>query len=338
MLGTTLRTTLRTAHTTDVRPIMLRVMAFALAGATLAVSAACGGDVEVREPGEVGVPSITPVASSGTDSSGGNVAPESAVARKVSLTEAESLYQEKRYADAAELFTVYVDQRPNNPWGHYMLGLSAWKSGDLERAEGALVRSLELDPKHVKTLLNLSRVHLEQGRAKDARDRVTAALALDSTSGEAYRLMGRVRAALNQPNEAIAAYRVALSHDPEDVWSMNNMGLLMIQQGRNEDALGPLARAVGLDSTVAVFQNNLGIALEHTGRFALAAQAYKAAVAADAGYTKAKLSLARVEGRLDDPSVMPVELATLAEAFDREIRGVQMGGPVQPETVSPPER
>ena len=45
----------------------------------------------------------------------------------------------------------------------------------------------------MKTLLNLARVNLEQGRAKDARDRVTAALALDSTSGEAYRLMGRVR-------------------------------------------------------------------------------------------------------------------------------------------------
>ena len=140
--------------------------------------------------------------------------------------------------------------------------------------------------------------------------------------------MGRVRSALNQPNEAIAAYRVALSHDPEDVWSMNNMGLVMIQQGRNEEALKPLARAVQLDSTVAVFQNNLGIALEHTGRFALATQAYKAALSVDAGYTKAKLSLARVEGRPEDPSLVTVELTTLAQSFDSEIRAVQMGGPI----------
>jgi len=109
---------------------------------------------------------------------------------------------------------------------------------------------------------------------------------------------------------------------------MNNTGLLLIQQGKNEEALGPLARAVQLDSTVAVFHNNLGFALEHTGRFVLATQAYKSAIAVDGGYTKAKLSLARVEGRKEDPSVTPVELMTLAEAFDREIRTVQMGGPI----------
>ena len=102
----------------------------------------------------------------------------------------------------------------------------------------------------------------------------------------------------------------------------------LCKQGKNEEALGPLARAVELDSTVAVFQNNLGIALEHTGRFVLATQAYKAALSVDAGYTKAKLSLARVEGRPEDPALVPVELATLAQTFDREIRGVQMGGPI----------
>ena len=108
-------------------------------------------------------------------------------------------------------------------------------------------------------------------------------------------------------------------------------GVILIQQGKNEEALGPLARAVQLDSTVALFQNNLGIALEHTGRFMLATQAYKAAMTIDAGYTKAKLSLARVEGRVEDPAMIPVELATLAQTFDREIRGVQMGGPVPPQ-------
>lgn len=326
---------LRTTHITDDRLIALRTFGIALAGAALIVAAACGG--EVKEVGEVEVPSTTPVAAPATtDSAGGSVTPENAVVQKVALTDAERVYREKRYEDATQLFSAYVDQHPSNPWGHYMLGLSAWKSGDLARAESALVRSLELDPKHVKTLLNLARVNLDQGRAKDARERLTAALALDSTSGEAYRLMGRVHAVLDQPNEAVAAYRVALSHDPGDVWSMNNMGLLMIQQGRHEEALGPLARAVRLDSTVATFQNNLGIALEHTGRYALAAQAYRAAVAVDSDYTKAKLSLARVEGRQDDPSAVPVELGALAESFDREVRGgVQMGGPV-PKTRAVP--
>jgi len=290
---------------------------------------ACGG--EIKDVKEVTPDSSAPVVArisvpGPTDSSTSTV--NNTPTQAVALSEGEQVYREKRYSDAAALFATYVEQHPKNPWGHYMLGLSSWKSGNLERAESAFVRANELDPKHVKTLLNLTRVHLDQNRPKDALVRVNAALTLDSNSGEGYRLLGRVRSALNEPNEAVAAYRLALSKDPTDVWSMNNMGLLMIQQGRNEDALGPLARAVQLDSTVAVFQNNLGIALEHTGRYMLATQAYKSALAIDGGYTKAKLSLARVEGRKEDPTLVPVELVTLAESFDREIRGVQMGGPI----------
>ena len=314
----------RTARITLDAQYIIRAAGFALAGAVLiAATTACG--VEIKEPKDVAIdPAVVPAPV--TDTSVGDIAPN--VVPKVSLSDGEIAFKDKRYAEAAKLFSTYADQNPSNPWGHYMLGLSAWKSGDLDLAETAFGHSLELDPKHVKTLHNLARVNLEQGRARDARDRLIEALEIDSSSGETYRLMGRVRSAMNQPNEAIAAYRVALAKDPTDVWSMNNMGLVMIQQGKNEEALGPLARAVQLDSTVAVFQNNLGIALEHTGRFALATQAYKAAVAVDGGYSKAKLSLARVEGRVEDPSMVPVELATLAQTFDREIRGVQMGGPV----------
>ena len=324
--------TARTTHFIHDRFITLRAAGFALASAALiAASTACGG--EIKDVKEVSVdsatPSTTPATTSvGKDSSAGSVGTTPAVVQPVSLAEAEGVYREKRYGDAAALFSTYVEQHPNNPWGHYMLGLSSWKAGDLDRAETAFVRAQELDPKHVKTLLNLARVNLDQGKPNDALTRVTAALALDSTSGDGYRLMGRVRAALNQPNEAVVAYRVALSRDAADVWSMNNLGLLLIQQGKSEEALGPLARAVQLDSTVAVFQNNLGIALERTGRYTLASQVFKAAVAVDSSYAKAKVSLARVEGRKDDPSVTPVELVTLAESFDREIRSVQMGGPI----------
>ena len=237
-----------------------------------------------------------------------------------SFAEGEAAFSERRYAEAVELFGRYVESHPDNAWGHYMLGLSSWKSGDLARAESSFVRSLELDPRHVKSLFNLSRVLLDAGRPREARERITTALAIDSTSGEGYRLLGRARAALNQPNEAITAYRLALGLQPEDVWSMNNMGLLLVQQQRYDEALGPLARAVQLDSTVAVFHNNLAIALEHTGHYTLATQAYQRALAVDSGYTKALLSLARVNGRKEDPALIPVDLAVVAEMFDKEIR------------------
>jgi TolA-binding protein len=120
------------------------------------IAAACGG--EVKNVKEVVGDSANPVATitvpGPTVSSTGTVVSNTPT-QAVSIAEGEKVFQEKRYADAAALFSTYVDQHPNNPWGHYMLGLSSWKAGDLERAESAFVRANEIDPKHVKTLLNM---------------------------------------------------------------------------------------------------------------------------------------------------------------------------------------
>ncbi len=244
----------------------------------------------------------------------------STVPVNVSFAEAESVYNERRYADATAMFDSYVQRKPDYAYGHYMLGLSAWKAGELDRARSAFERSLELDAKHVKTLLNLSRVLIEQGKPREALTHVTTAVQLDSMSGDVHRMMGRVRTELRQPNEAVGSYRVALSLQPSDVWSMNNMALVLIRQGRFDEALPPLARAVQLDSSVAVFHNNLGIALERTGHYTMATQAYRKALSVDSTYAKATASLTRVEQRVDEPSVTPIDLVTLAETFDREIR------------------
>lgn len=239
--------------------------------------------------------------------------------QNVTYREAESTFNERRYGEATEMFAAYVGRRPENPWGHYMLGLSAWKSGQLPRARQSFERALELDPSHVKSLLNLSRVLLEMNEPREAATRVAIALETDSASVEAHRLMGRARAALGESEPAIESYRTALALDREDVWSMNNLGLLFIQLGRFEDALGPLARAIQLDTTVAVFRNNFGMALERTGHFVAATESYRAAVTIDPGYARAQASLVRIEGRGDDPLAEPIDVALLADDFVREL-------------------
>ncbi len=52
--------------------------------------------------------------------------------------------------------------------------------------------------------------------------------------------------------------------DERDAWSMNNLARVYIGQGRFEEALGPLARAIEIDSTVAAFHNNWRLALERS--------------------------------------------------------------------------
>jgi lipoprotein NlpI len=56
-----------------------------------------------------------------------------------------------------------------------------------------------------------------------------------------------------------------------------------------------LKQAIDLRMNVAEFHNNLGVALEATGSFQAAAEAYKDALLVDPRYDAAKQNLARVE-------------------------------------------
>lgn len=233
----------------------------------------------------------------------------------VHFTEAEAVFREGRYVEATALFTAYAESKPENAWGQYMLGLSAWKAGDLERAEAALGKALELDPRHLKSRINLSRVLLEANRPEEAMDQLDSARALDSTSAEVYRLIGRARSEQGLVDQAVAAYRTALTLDDQDVWAFNNLGVLCIEQGLPGDAIGALARAVDLKPEVPVFHNNLGMALEQWGYFTAAADQYRLAVEADSSYGKAAANLRRIDGHPDRPGLPPLDLALQAQDF-----------------------
>jgi predicted Zn-dependent protease len=270
-------------------------------------AAACGGHEQKHQQVSAGEPVTTPKVEA--------TPTPPAIPENVSYTTAESAYTSHRYSDAVGMFDVYTKHRPDNAWGYYMLGLSAWKSGDLDRARDAFEAAVAKDPKHVKALVNLSRVLIEQDKPSDALEQIQAAIALDSANGSSWRVLGRVNARLGKVDEALDAYRRAITIDSTDTWAMNDMGLVLIDNGRYTDALGPLARAVQLDTSVATFQNNLGLALERTGHVTQAKSAFEKALEVDSTYAKAKVSLQRVTGRTDAKDAEAVDLDQVGHAF-----------------------
>ena len=245
--------------------------------------------------------------------------PARVISGPVTFEIADSAYRDRRYDDAAALFKTYTEGRPTNAWGFYMLGLSAWKSGDPVQAESAFVQALALDSTHVKSHLNLSRVLLETEKPESALVHIETAIQLDSTSSEPLRLQGRAFEALGKTDDAVVAYQRAIVKSDSDVWAMNNLGVLYMQLQRFEDAIGPLARAIEIDDKVPTFRNNLGMALELTGRFEAASEQYRAALAIEGTYGKSVANLQRVETVKQDPSVTPVDLAERSKQFQEEI-------------------
>lgn len=303
----------------SVRLLATRDHAAVIAGALAVLTlAACGesSSSEARSVSEE--PRLDPVLAMSTPepdvaTTGGTIVPTN-----VSYADAESAFTERRYGDATAMFEAYTARKPENVWGHYMFGLSAWKSGEPARAETAFVRAIEIDSTHVKSFVNLSRVLLDLDRPKDALPPIERAIVLDGENADGYRVLGRVLTELGSPEEAVIAYRQAIVRDSVDAWSMNNLGFVLIQQGRHEEALQPLARAVELRE-IAVFHNNLGIALERSGQIILARQAFEKALAIDSNYVKARTSLTRVAGLTQKPEVSAVDLSELSRRFVEEL-------------------
>lgn len=239
----------------------------------------------------------------------------------VTYEQSETAFLEGRYDEAVMLFSAYTERRESNPWGHYMLGMSAWKSGRPETAEQAFKRAVELDSTLVKGYLNLARVLIESSRPTEALATLDRAIATGGESSAAYRLKGRAFHTLGQSEDAIAAYQQAIGIDHEDAWSMNNLAFILIEEGRYEEALPALARATELRKDVAVFFNNLGMALECVGRFRAAQEAYTYASSLDGVSAKSVANRDRVTGVMEQPGTEPVDLAALARAFELEVEG-----------------
>lgn len=257
-----------------------------------------------------------------------------------SYADAERAYQRGNYEEAAGMFRAYTEGNPDNAWGQYMLGLAAWKTGDDSLALEAFDAALRLDPNHRKSLFNSARVLLDAGRPVEALERVQRALAIEPLSNEALRLLGRARYELGRTDEAVDAYQRALALDERDVWAMNNLGYIYIQQGRNEDALRPLARAVEIRSNVPVFQNNFATALERSGHFTSAVQAYEAALEADSTYSKAAVGLERVRAHAGGSDTTAVDAGELSREFQQQVeewraRGAAADSTSDSGTVSP---
>ncbi len=238
--------------------------------------------------------------------------------RIVTYAVAEQTYFAGDYAAAADLFDAYTADHSGNAWGFFMLGLSEWKAEDLDAAEEAFIAALDLKPGHVKSLVNYGRVLLELERPAEARIQVELALHSAPENIDANRMYSRICHNEGLLDEAADGYLKVLRVQPDDVWSLNNLGLIRIEQERFAEAVAPLAKAAQLNTEVACIQNNLGVALERTGHFTAAGAAFELALAADADYAKADESLDRVSQLTEAADLPAIDLVAVAAGFSAQ--------------------
>ena len=137
-------------------------------------------------------------------------------------------------AKASGEYVKSIDKDPNYPVPWNNLGMIAWSQGDLQAADSLLSRHVQLDPTNAGALYNLADIRLEMG---------------DSTKASVY-------------------YTLAIDADPTMVFAYNNLGALLIAQGRPEEAKKFLDDALASNPDSEHFQQAQPHLLKNRGKAA----------------------------------------------------------------------
>jgi tetratricopeptide (TPR) repeat protein len=107
----------------------------------------------------------------------------------------------------------------------------------------------------------------------------THALACTSGNYTAHNNLGYVLVAQGRPAEAIKHYEKALAINPNYAEVINNLGTALLDEGRLDDAAKYYHRAIEIYPDFAEAYNNLGILLTRQGETAEAIEQYRKAIA-----------------------------------------------------------
>jgi tetratricopeptide (TPR) repeat protein len=139
-------------------------------------------------------------------------------------------------------------------------GLAAHEAGDLQAAEDAYRRALELDPQNQFAYYNLGVIRQAQGDLEDAETNYRIAVGIDPDFAAALFNLAIIRADAGAAEEAIGLYEHIVEVTPiEDADPATvrlvaaahlNLGFLLIDQGDEAAGQAELDEAVRLDPTL----------------------------------------------------------------------------------------
>jgi len=154
------------------------------------------------------------------------------------------LVREKRYEEAIKVLEKAISLYEDDPEVWDQLGIAYWRLGQLEKAKACYEQALALDPTHALVLSNLGALSLslyfqnkDQKELQTAIDYFEKATGLDSRLSLAFRGLGVSYRLSGQREKAVEAWKRALASDPDDDFSLLNLGTTLFEMGEKVQAL-----------------------------------------------------------------------------------------------------
>lgn len=183
--------------------------------------------------------------------------------------------------------SVGKEDRLKQASAHYQLGISYLGDNNIQPAFVEFQKALELNPEDKEVLNAIGVIYLlKLEDAPKAMDYFKKALAIDRRFAEASNNLGVAYEKIRRYDDAIAAYREALSNPLYKFAqkAFNNMGRAQYRSGRYEAAVGSFKEALRRSSDFHLPYYGLALAYNAMGRYSDAATALKKGLELDPEY------------------------------------------------------
>jgi pentatricopeptide repeat protein len=202
---------------------------------------------------------------------------------------------------AERAFRRGLELAPKDVELHNALGWTLFQDGRPAEAVEEYQRVLELDPKHVKAHNNIALALVEMGRLEEAASHFRASVEIEPKP-EIYSDLGFALARMGKSDEAMPYFEKALALDPSCSSAHFNMAATLVGMGAFEDAEAHYRQALSGRPNAETY-NGLGFALARQGRADEAVVELKKAIEIDRHFVPAYNNLADVlarQGKLED--------------------------------------
>jgi tetratricopeptide (TPR) repeat protein len=235
-----------------------------------------------------------------------------ALVRQGRLQEAEAEYREASAID------------PKSVLPHAELGQLLAQQGRLSEAEAECHRAVEVDPEFDLARLNLAAILEQRGRLEEAKKQYQFIITRSPNWAPAHNQLGQVLMHQGKWQEAEAEFRRSIAllerggealrntatarfqrdpADKSDALAHSNLGSLLQEQGRLEEAEAEFRKAIKIHPNDAFSRNGLGTVLGIQGRLEEAKPEFLKAIELDPKFAGAHNNLGNVlgnQGRLEE--------------------------------------
>lgn len=184
-------------------------------------------------------------------------------------------------AEAVELLDEVVQERPDDPDAHLLLGSALSLIPRRERAIESVLRALELRPEHAQSYATAGMALARLGERDVAATVFERAISLNPALGDAHLNLALILAGKEDYEGAVRHMAKALEFETE-VSARAHLrflnGKLLVELGRVEDAVGEYERSLELDSGSGEVYLALGMAHKTLLREDYAFPAFRRAV------------------------------------------------------------